>query len=234
VLMSYTFSKMLGTAETLTSWLEKSWGGVGGVQNWYNLAAEKSLASYDSRQRLTLSYVVDLPFGKGKKFLPGVSGPAGKLVSGWGVNGMSTFQMGFPLRLSATPNLTGFNTGLRPNVVGGCDKEISGSAQSRLDKWFNTACFSVPGAYTFGNESRTDPALRGHGTNNFNFALFKRTALTERVNLEFRAETFNLFNRVQFGMPNSAASTTANNTFGQVTSQLNDPRLIQFALRLTF
>jgi hypothetical protein len=234
ILAAYTFSKMLGTAETLTGWLEKSTGGVGGVQDWYNLAAEKSLASYDSRQRLTVSYVADLPFGRGKRFLPGVTGPVGKLVSGWGVNGMSTFQMGFPLRLTATPNLTVFNTGLRPNVVAGCAKEIDGSAQSRLNKWFNTACFTVPGAYTFGNESRTDPQLRGHGTNNFNFALFKRTALTERVNLEFRAETFNLFNRVQFGVPNQAASTAANNTFGMVTTQVNDPRLIQFGLRLSY
>jgi hypothetical protein len=234
VLAAYTFSKMLGTAETLTSWLEKSTGGVGGVQDWYNLAAEKSLASYDSRQRLTISYVADLPVGHDKKFLRGVSGPVGKLVSGWGINGMSTFQLGFPLRFTATPNLTGFNTGLRPNVTVGCQKEISGSAQSRLNQWFNTSCFTVPGAYTFGSESRTDPQIRGHGTNNFNFALFKRTALTERVNLEFRIESFNLFNRVQFGVPNQVASTAANNPFGQVTTQINDPRLLQFALRLTY
>ena len=121
-----------------------------------------------------------------------------------------------------------------PNVVSGCEQSIGGSAQSRLNKWFNTACFTVPGAYTFGNESRTNPKLRGHGINNFNFALFKRTAITERFNLEYRAEFFNLFNRVQFGRPNMQASTAANNTFGQVTSQVNDPRLIQMALRLRF
>jgi hypothetical protein len=204
------------------------------IQNAYNLTNESALSSYDSRQRLTVSYVVDLPFGQGKRFLPDARGVAGKLISGWGVNGLSTFQMGFPLLLTASPNVTGFNTGLRPNVVPGCQKSISGPAQSRLRKWFNTSCFTVPDAYTLGNESRTDPELRGHGINNFNFALFKRTSITERFNLEYRAEFFNLFNRVQFGRPNQTASTAANNTFGQVTRQINDPRLIQMALRLRF
>ena len=234
LLVSYTFSKITGNAETVTSWLDSYLGGVAAVQNFYDLNNESALSSYDSRQRLTVSYVVDLPFGQGKRFLPDVRGVAGKLISGWGLNGMSTFQMGFPLGFSATPNVTGFNTGLRPNVVPGCEQSISGSAQSRLEKWFNTSCFTVPAAYTFGNESRTNPKLRGHGVNNFNFALFKRTAITERFNLEYRAEFFNLFNRVQFGRPNMQASTAANNTFGQVTSQVNDPRLIQMALRLRF
>ena len=123
---------------------------------------------------------------------------------------------------------------MRPNVDAGCNKAIDGPAQSRLTGWFNTACFTVPGAFTFGSQSRTDPQLRTHGISNFNFALFKKTQITERFNLEFRAEMFNLFNRVQFARPNTQASTAANSTFGQVTSQLNDPRLVQLALRLTF
>jgi hypothetical protein len=76
--------------------------------------------------------------------------------------------------------------------------------------------------------------IRGPGINNNDFALFKRTAISERFNLEFRAEAFNLFNRVQFGPPNTIATTAANNTFGQITTQLNQPRLLQLALRLRF
>jgi hypothetical protein len=64
--------------------------------------------------------------------------------------------------------------------------------------------------------------------------MFKRTAITERFNLEFRAEAFNLFNRVQFGTPDRGQTTSANNTFGQITSQQNNPRLLQMALRLRF
>ena len=234
VLGAYTYSKILANVETLTSWLETQAGGVSGVQNIYNFSAEKSLSNFDSRQRLVVSYVYDLPFGKGKALLSGVHGFADKAITGWGINGVSTFQKGFPLGLTASPNTTGLNTGLRPNVASGCGKITSGSAQARLSQWFNTSCFSVPAAYTFGSESRTDPVIRGPGINNFDFALFKRTSISERFNLEFRAEAFNLFNRVWFGPPNTVATTAANNTFGQITTQLNQPRLLQLALRLRY
>jgi hypothetical protein len=234
VLASYTFSKVLANVETLTSWLETQAGGVSGVQNIYNFAAEKSLSNFDSRQRFVLSYVYDLPFGKGKRFLSGLHGFTDRVVSGWGFNGVTTFQDGFPLGLTASPNTTGLNTGLRPNVAAGCNKLTSGSAQSRISQWFNTSCFSVPAAYTFGNESRTDPEIRGPGISNHDLALFKRTAIAERFNLEFRVEAFNLFNRVWFGPPNTVATTAANNTFGQITTQLNQPRLLQLALRLRY
>lgn len=234
VLATFTFSKVISDTETITTWLDSTLGGVAGVQNWYDLRNEKSLSSYDSRRRLNLAYVNDLPFGKGKRFFSGVTGVTDKLISGWGINGTSTFQDGFPLQFTAAPNVTGFNTGLRPNVVPGCDPRIDGPAQQRLTRWFNTSCFTVPASYTFGTAARTDPVLRGHGIANYNFALFKRTSITERFKLEFRAETFNLFNRVQFGRPNQGATTAANNTFGVVSTQINDPRLIQFGLRLFY
>src|SRR6185369_12285687 len=114
LLASYTFSKVITDTETLTTWLDSA-NGVGGIQNWNNFRAERAISSFDSRQRLVVAYGIDLPFGKGKKFLGGMNGFADRIVSGWGVNGDSTFQMGFPLAFTATPNVTGFNTGLRPN-----------------------------------------------------------------------------------------------------------------------
>jgi len=109
----------------------------------------------------------------------------------------------------------------------GCNKEPSGSAASRLDDWFNVSCFTVPAAYTFGNESATDPSLRGPGINNFDFSLAKMTPIKERFNLEFPAEIFNLFNRVEFSLPNESITTAANPTTGYITSQINRPRLAQ-------
>jgi len=76
--------------------------------------------------------------------------------------------------------------------------------------------------------------LRSHGVNNWNFAIAKRTTVHHGVELTFRAEAFNLFNRVQFGPPNTQATTAANSTFGQVTTQINQPRLMQLAFRLSF
>ena len=153
-----------------------------------------------------------------------------------------------PLAFTATPNLIGSGYGLRPNVDPNCDKKVSGSAVDRLGKWFNTDCFSVPNAafvagnastdpsvrWDLGNATRTDPDLRAHGINNWNMAFSKTTRIGDRVNLMLRIEAFNMFNRVQFGPPNTQASTAATSIFGQVTSQANQPRLMQLGLRLTF
>jgi hypothetical protein len=238
ILGSYSWSKLISDTDTLTGWLEGS--PPAGVQNNNNLRLERSLASFDVPHRLVISYVLDLPVGKGRRLLGDVSGPADKLLSGWGVNGVYTAQSGFPLRFTTAANLTNsFGGGSRPNVVSGCDSSVSGSAQSRLGsasdasapKWFNTSCFAQPAAFTFGTEGRVNPKLRAHGMNNIDFAVFKRTKLTEQLGLEFRTEFFNLFNRVQFNFPGQALG---NPQFGVVSSQVNNPRLVQFALRLVF
>jgi hypothetical protein len=103
----------------------------------------------------------------------------------------------------------------------------------RLTEWFNTACFVQPPAFTFGNVSRTEPNLRTDGLSNFDFALVKNTAFgpEDRVGLQFRAEFFNIFNVPQFGYPGMTVGTPS---FGIVSSQLNNPRLIQFGLKLAF
>jgi hypothetical protein len=234
VLASYTFSKLMANVSSLTGWLDSGVGSGPGIQNPYNLSAEKSLSGFDSRQRLTVSYAVDLPFGPGHKLLSGGNGFENKLVGGWSVSGIATFQDGFPLALTATGTANGPGYGRRPNVVAGCNPQTSGSATSRLTDWFNASCYSVPAAYTLGNESATDPVLRSQGIANYDFSLAKKTPITERFNLEFRAEVYNLFNRVQFGVPNTSITTAANPTTGFITTQINQPRLIQLALRLTF
>jgi hypothetical protein len=163
------------------------------------------------------------------------SGAVGRVVSGWGLDGVTSFQRGFPLKFSVsggTPlSALGLGIGgLRPNVVPGCDKGAGGRTVSQ---WFNTACFAPPPAYGFGSESRVDSTLRLQGINNFDWAVFKKTSFgpDDRLNIEFRTEFFNLFNHAQFGAPNTAFGS---NTFGQVSSTLNQPRLIQFGLKFAF
>jgi hypothetical protein len=105
------------------------------------------------------------------------------------------FQSGLPLALTTANNVIGTLNGTsRPNVVQGCQDELSGSAAARVNEWFNTACFTAPTAYTFGTVSRTLPDVRSAGSNNWDFAVFKNTKLNERFGLEFRVEVFNLFN----------------------------------------
>ena len=239
----YTFSKNMTDVETLTDWLEGgSSAPVAGYQT-NNLEDEWALSSFDVRHRVVVDFVADLPFGEGRRFGAGATGIAGKLISGWSLNGVTTIQSGFPLSFNATPNLIGSGYGLRPNVDPNCDKSVDGSAPDRLDQWFNTACFSVPNAavstnpqarWQLGNAPRVDPDLRGHYMHNWNFAVTKTTPIQGRVNLTLRAEAFNLFNRTQFGMPNTQVTTAAQSNLGRITTQSNQPRLIQLAFRLTF
>jgi len=239
-LAAYTNAKLLSNTDTLTTWLE---GGVGAPQDWNNLKGEKSLSSQDVSQRLVISYVYDLPFGHGQRYMSDASGVVGKVVSGWGVDGVTTFQKGFPLPISFGGSNGISNAGfsqnfqLRPNVVPGCNKSTAIVPSSAGFSWFNQNCFTAPAEWGFGDESRVDATLRGAGINNWDFALFKTTNFgpENKLGLQFRTEFFNTFNRVQFGPPNTTCCTgPPTGSFGVVNSQLNTPRLIQFALKFLF
>jgi hypothetical protein len=239
LLAAYSNAKLLATADDLTSWLEGSTGGVAGIQDWNNLKNERSLASQDVAQRLVVSYVLDLPFGHGKKYLSGLTGVADKLASGWGVDGVTIFQSGFPLKIAygggtllSALGLLGQST-IRPNFVAGCNESSPATGDAKLNEWFNTGCFTAPPEWGYGTEARVDPRLRQDGIKNFDFALFKRTTFGpgERMGLEFRTEFFNIFNTPQFAAPNT---TQVSPTFGQVTATLGNPRLVQFGLKFTF
>jgi hypothetical protein len=235
ILAAYTNAKLLSNTDTLTSWLEGSTtGGVPNAQDNFNLNKEYSLSAQDVSQRLVISYVLDLPFGHGKRFMSDASGVKDKVVAGWGVDGVSTFQKGFPLKFSdANPSaLAALSLGtgtIRPNVVPGCAK----GGPRTTAQWFNKACFADPAPYTFGNEPRVDPTLRQAGVNAWDFSLFKKTYFgpDNKLDLEFRTEFFNMFNHPQFGPPNTGLG---NSGFGQVTSTVNSPRLIQFGLKFAF
>ncbi len=232
LLVAYTHSKLLSNVDSITGWLEN--GGTGGVQDWNNLRAEKSLAAFDTPDRLVVSYVLDIPVGRGRKYLANSNKLVQGTLGGWGVLGVTTIQSGFPLHFSTNNNNTNsFGGGQRPNVVAGCNETTSGSATQRLNDWFNTACFTQPAPFTFGDEARVDPNLRAAGIANWDFSAFKAFPLAkeDRVNIQFRAEFFNIFNRVQFNVPGQSQGSSS---FGVVTSQANQPRLIQFAMRLNF
>jgi hypothetical protein len=232
ILVAYTHSKLISDTDTITGWLEA--GGTGGVQDWNNLKAEKSLASFDTPDRLVVSYVLDVPVGKGRKYMAHSNVFVDTAIGGWGIEGVTTIQSGFPLHLGTNSNNSNsFGGGQRPNVVPNCNASLSGSVQSRLNEYFNTSCFTQPAAFTFGDESRTDPELRAPGIAQWDFSAFKNFPLSPegKVNLQFRAEFFNIFNRVQFNYPGQSLGSSS---FGVISGQQNLPRLIQFAMRFAF
>jgi len=189
-----------------------------------------------------LSYTLEVPFGPGKRYLNHM-GPAGRAISGWEVNGVYVAQVGTPIAVSAVTNLTGafndvtdvygsYSSNARPNN-NGQSATLSGSAQSRLNQWFNTSVFSQPAPFTYGTAPRTLPNTRMQGINNLDFGLFKnnRFGHDERYNLQFRAEFFNLANHVRFGVPGLALGSSS---FGVIGTQGNNPRQIQMALKMVF
>jgi hypothetical protein len=237
ILADYTWAKLISNAEGVFPFFELNSTGVGAIQDYTNLRAERSLAAFDVPHRFVLSYVLELPFGRGKRFFAD-AGAADKLVSGWAISGITTFASGFPLGIVSTaPNdiATFFGAGtIRPNVTRGCDKSTGGSLARNVtagNPVVNAVCFSAPDTFNLGSESRLDPTLRAQGINNWDFSASKTTQLTEQVSLDFRAEFFNLFNRVQFAPPNTLFG---GQSFGLITAQANNPRQIQFSLRASF
>ena len=121
----------------------------------------------------------------------------------------------------------------RRDYTPGCNKAAPNTSglQAHLAEWFNTSCFTAAGPWEIGNELRVDPSMRAPGVNNSDFAVSRTTAIAERAKLIFRFEVFNVFNRVQFTAPHPQVGSSS---FGQITAQYNNPRLIQFGLRLTY
>lgn len=232
VLGSYSFSKLMTNAEYLTGWLDSTT--TAGWQDYNDPMSNYAQSSFDARQRLVVSYLYPLPIGKGQLLLSHLSGVGNAFLGGWGLDGITTFQLGYPLGMSVTPNnlsTYAFQGTERPNVVANCEKKLGGAIQSRVSKYFNTSCFTTPSNFVYGNESRTDNKLRTPGAANWDMSLFKNFDIHENTTVAFRVEAFNMFNRVQFASPNSQLG---NPQFGQITAQYNNPRILQVSGRVTF
>jgi Carboxypeptidase regulatory-like domain/TonB dependent receptor len=217
VLGSFTGGKIIDDTS------EAGAGQTTGIQNPTNLRAERSIDPQDISRRLVISGVWEIPFGRGKYFGSSMPRWSDLLVGGWQINGIGSFQSGLPFVMTSIGVA-------RPNRIREA-QEVDGPVQSRLARYFDTDAYAVPAAFTFGNSSRTAPDLRGPGIANYDLSLFKNFAIVERLRAQFRFETFNAFNRVQFGLPGTQAGST---NFGVITSAQNSPRQLQLALKLLF
>ncbi|MEK6300756.1 MAG: TonB-dependent receptor [Acidobacteriota bacterium] len=227
ILSSYTWSKSIDNASSFFS----SAGDPNFPQDSFNTRGERGRSNFDVRHRLSLSYGYDFPCGKGRTFLEN-SGLVSVLLSGWQTFGIVTLQSGRPFTAALQMDIDNSNTGRstlgfgandRPNVVG--TVELSDRSP---DQWFNTAAFAFPAFGSFGDAGRN--ILDGPGYVNFNTSLMKTTKLREGLDLQFRAEAFNLFNHPNFNLPDNFLGSP---TFGRILSA-QSPRHIQFGLKLLF
>jgi len=226
-LVSYTWSKSIDDASSFFT----SAGDPNFPQNSYDARSERGRSNFDVRHRLSASYSYDLPFGRGRAYLAD-AGWVSTLLSGWQSFGIVTVQTGRPFTvalLSEIDNsgtgrsILGFGANDRPNVVG--DPRLGNRSPGQ---WFNQSAFAFPTPGTFGNAGRN--ILEGPRYTNVNASLVKNTAVSERFNLQLRAEAFNLFNHPNFNLPDNFLGSP---TFGQITSA-RDPRHIQFGVKLLF
>ncbi len=219
-LAAYTYSKSIDDSS--------AWSGS--VVDPTNFALERGLSTFDARNRFITSYTYDLPYGHDRKFGVTSSKLVNTILGDWQTNGIVTIQSGNPLDPSTGLQLSGTQTGTRPDLT--CNPNNFNHDPA---EWFNTACFSDNFVGRYGTAGRD--TIIGPPTHDFDFAMLKKFTLgKEDRYLQFRSEIFNLFNHPNFDNPN-VTETSA--TFGKITSAgVQDARAssrqIQFALRLAF
>jgi len=190
-------------------------------------------SDFDVRHRVVFSYIYELPFGHGKKFLGSANGPLDYIAGGWQIGGITSFSKGNWFTIvdgNSTPSNSDGQQ--RPDLVGNVH-----AAHCVAGTYFNTCAFGDPPLGSFGDVGRN--TVQGPGYQIWDFSIFKNFRLSERARLEFRSEFFNVFNHpnLQFAKsgPQNSINTTTFGTpeFGFLTAA-RDPRQIQFALKLSF
>jgi outer membrane receptor protein involved in Fe transport len=201
-------------------------------------SCERSSGDFDVRHVFNSNAVYDLPFGPGKAFLSN-SGIASEVFGRWSATAIVTARTGLPVNVtedrSSSSVATGYTTSQRPNRIPGVSLTPPGG--HKINQWINPAAFSLVTGSGYGDSPRN--VARGPDLWQADFGLAKRIPLTEKMQLQFRTEFFNIFNRAQYGLP--LADLSSPTTFGQIVGAVNTgpvgtgtPRQIQFMLRLEF
>jgi Carboxypeptidase regulatory-like domain len=211
VLANYTWSKLLDDI---------------GWTNPFNRAFDFGRSRDDLGQNFKLSSIWEIPKTR-------LSGPAGRLLNGWGLTTNLTWHGGFPFNLRSGRDNSRTGVGRdRPDFTGtdihDAQLDSGRSHGEMIRKFFDTSLFEQNAEGTFGNTGKN--VLLGPRFFNTDLGVLKNTPITERTNLQFRAEFFNLFNHVSFKLPNSRLTSSG---FGRITSAF-DPRIIQFGLKFSF
>ena len=187
------------------------------IENYACIKCSYSSSDIDIRHSLSVNSVYELPFGPGKHFL-NAGGVAGKVLGGWELSGIASASSGRPIDITVDRSASDLPDG---------EQGISGRTWSpacpftrptkTINNWFNPAAFAVPAVGTWGNLGRN--VGRGPGYYEIDTALEKQLSITERLNLKFRAEAFNLLNHPIYGDPDVRYLGRA--SFGVITSELN-------------
>ena len=224
VTMAYTWAKSIDTKSAAAGIGGADTGWQGFIDN-HNTKLDHGLSDFNVDHRLVSSFVYNLPVGRGQKYASSVNKVADLAVGGWQVNGIATFQRGFPYSIYSDDLgglLDNFNN--RANLVG---DPRSGFTQN-IDHWFNPKAFAQPRAGVIGTSGRN--ILRAPGINNWDLSAFKNFSFLEKVSLQMRLESFNALNHTQWGSP---SHNTSSQQYGQITSA-RPGRINQVGLKFLF
>lgn len=233
LLVSYTISKAFVSGPGYTGFGDSAASARGLDTN--NRQLEKRLAGFDMPQNLVLSWTYELPFGRGKRWGGSMAGWVNHVVGGWQLNAIQRYASGTPLGVGGGGRIPvggGFN---RPNRLPGVPTrtDISrGDFDPARHVYLNINAFENTPDYVVGNAAPSYGDMRVFGMRNEDFSILKTFAIYEQHRLQFRAEFFNVFNKVVFGAP--ATNVAAPASFGRISSQANEPRHIQLGLKYFF
>jgi len=224
---AYTHSKLIDAASAVFSTTVLSSPNSSSLiaADTYRPSLERDSSNGDMPNVWSMSGVYELPAGRGHRFAS--SGVMNTIFGGWALNAIASLQSGMPVTVTQSTNLNSFAGFViqRPTIVG----DVSLPPDQRTPaRFFNTNGFATTPQFAIGNASRNP--VRGPAYHDLDIALVKHTKLSERTNLEFRAEVFDMTNTPAFAQPNGSFGTPA---FGTITSTVTDPRVIQFALKLS-
>lgn len=232
VFANYTFGKCMSND------VGKSGLGPGFRAQWlpgFGIGRDYTLCAADAKHVTHVAGEYALPFGKGRALLHNANGWVNALAGGWRFNYVYIYQSGLPFNVGC-PTATTSDFGCNAFLVPGQDPY---AGPHNRKQWLNPAAFAAPPAATQIGQSDLSVLggmanqLRGPGIKNLDASLFKRFALRERTELEFRAEAFNLSNSVDFNNPGQLNFTNLTN-FSTITGTKVNQRLIQLALKLFF
>lgn len=177
-------------------------------------------------QTLTLTYVYTLPFGRGQKLANSASPVEDAIVGGWTISGVTWFRSGAPLLITASGQyLLGQNSGQRANYT--CSVTVNPHTTS---EWFDTGCFSQPVGFVFGNDGVGQGNAYGPRYQSWDMSFGKAIHLTENIRLQFQAQFFNVFNRINYQQPDTGVKDSS---FGQINNDFL-PRQGQLGMVLSF
>ncbi len=229
---NYTWSKNLDINSALTGAQANNQAQM--VMDRNDLRRDWGPSALNITSQSSISARYDLPFGHGQHWLGNVNGVAGKLVTGWQLNGIGTFLTGFPFTPLTGSNRSGDGDTRNPDRPSINPSFTGPVLLGNPDQWFNPSAFKLQTPGTWGNLGRG--TLTGPGLADVDLSVFKNTGITENTSLQFRAELFNLLNRSNFGPPNTIVFSRGaiSPSAGLITTTATSPRQVQLGLKLIF